>query len=87
MFPFVAHITYFDSYDEKNHVEHVLIYGTDFSNAMETIERYYGNDMVRADLTCVGDECTLFTVDESTANYLELGEGNLINGLDQRNLC
>ena len=72
MWVFLFKVNYYSSVDEAERKAFSVIRAISFAEAVEEIERYYGNDLCSFTVTCLEDD--LIQISEETYNKMLKGE-------------
>ena len=72
MSTYYAVVKYFDEDTYRKEEEFVLLYATDFSDAMQQIERYYGDTLDVVEIHYHNDEDSLWHFSTDVMSGLEL---------------
>ena len=85
MYPFVCGIRYWDEIDHEEKDTYLLLYSHSFSDAMNAVEDYFGENLISANIHCVAEEGSYFEVSKEVATALVKGCGDYTAGMEKEN--
>ena len=72
MYAFLFDVEFYDHIDDKTVTAYHAVRAEKFTNAVEQVEDYYGNDLCGFTVTCLEDD--LIRISEETYNKMLKGE-------------